>query len=46
MRVYADELSWIVVNSSGRQVINVRYADDSVLVETSPLTRGATGTVR
>ena len=45
MRISADELSWIVVNISGRQLNNLRYADDSVLVATA-LTRGAVGTVR
>ncbi|KAI8513394.1 hypothetical protein Bbelb_100330 [Branchiostoma belcheri] len=36
MRESAGELSWIGVNISGRTVNNLRFADDIVLIATSP----------
>ena len=32
----ADELSWIGITLSGRTINNLRYADDIVLIATSP----------
>jgi hypothetical protein len=36
MRRAADELSWIGISVSGREVNNLRFADDIVLIATSP----------
>jgi hypothetical protein len=36
MRRTADELSWIGISVSGREVNNLRFADDIVLIATSP----------
>jgi len=36
MRQSADELGWIGVNISGRRLNNLRFADDIVLIATSP----------
>ena len=36
MRQSVDDLSWIGVNISGKYLNNLRYADDIVLIATSP----------
>jgi len=38
MRESADELTWIGITVSGRTMNNLRYADDIVLIATSPET--------